>query len=255
MAVNFGDILSGAATGALAGGGVASLPGALIGGGAALLGDLFGGDKPQVPAWQDYTDPTISNTAQQLLRKKLGALQANRQRSLNQRNAQLQMEKIQNDPNASRNVGANIATQNQVGLGAEERNVSANLGGQQIDQEAMQRAASLQEANQKLSYDRNQFARQGFQINQTPTAMQSILGSALSQSIGQAIAPKVTSPTDQGVGQGKMPTYNPPSKPQGLFDPNYNPGTGVNYRSLFGGNFNTGFDTQSDVSLGTNPQG
>lgn len=205
----FGDAAAGAGIGSSFGP-IGTGVGAIIGG---LGGALFG-DKPQVPAYRDMTDPTISTTVQQMLRKKLGALQANRQRTLNERNAQMENERVANDPSTSRSEGAKIAAYNQIGTGAEERNVQANLGGAQQDQEAQVRAAQLTEANQKLSMERNQFARQGFQLNQQPSAFQTLLSSGLGQALGSALAPKVTPPTGDSSGAitTPMPAYTPPSQ-------------------------------------------
>lgn len=203
MSIDWSSVASGAGAGAGAGamaGGIGAIPGALIGGGSALIGGLLAGDKPEAPKWQDFTDPTMSTAVQQLMRKKLGALQANRQRTLNERNAKMQIEKMQNDPNASHLATTNIAAANAIGQNTEERNVTANIAGAETDQNAMMRAAQIQEANQKLSYDRNMFNRGNYQMDQQPSAFQSIVGSALSQGIGSLMAPKV-----KPIGDGSDP--------------------------------------------------
>lgn len=156
--------------------------GAVVGGAAGLIGGLLD-DKEDVPAFQDLSDPKISAIAQALMRKKLGAKYAARQKALNTHNAQTSMEKVDNQ--GALGLSQRAGAYNAINRSAEESNVSANLSGASQDQAAQTQAASLIQANENLSMQRNEFNRQGWQMNQQPSAFESLAGTALSSTLGQ----------------------------------------------------------------------
>jgi len=182
----------------LGGPGLGTAAGTTAGG---FIGGLFD-EQSQAPAYQDMTDPRLSALSARLRRQKLGQQQAARQRVLNTRNAKRQTESFENDPNASRSASLRSGVYNSAYTNAEEANVNANVAGAGLDLAAEERAGNVDLQNQNLSLQRNQFARQGWQLNQVPSVLDSAGSTAFGLGIGNLLSQGAPNPSVPSEAEG-----------------------------------------------------
>lgn len=185
---DFGDFLSGAGSGALAGFGAGGPLGAAVGGiGGGLISLFSQKNKPQ----EHISDPyqgQIDAGINSLMSSHAGAQIAQNQAAGYRRDARAAFDSIQSNPGISGNANVMNAAYNKTQLAAADASTNAAAHGALIDQQARTQGLQLAHSRSGQQLQMQQYNNAIDQANQQPNFFQQILQSSVSSLAGRGIA-------------------------------------------------------------------
>lgn len=183
---DFGDIASGAGSGALTGFSIGGPWGAAIGGVAGGLLSAFSPKQKQ----QEYHNPyelQIEAGIDRLLNSQTGAQTAQRQGAAIQEQGRDAYSAIQSNTGVSGNAAVMASAYNKVGRGVSEGVTGANLAGARVDQDRQAQGLQLQMSQSQNKFGESQYNQGIRNANNQPGFFQTLLQSSLAQGTGTGL--------------------------------------------------------------------